>query len=424
MNFFCFSPKNLQLKNRANKFSFTRKTSNTCSFARKNVRKILLAIVCCTTFFSCTPKTQSKSEVVMGTICTIKLFDDGTTKLYDKIFSRLREIDNAFSTTIETSEISKINEAAGIHAVAASRDVLFVVEAALYFARISRGAFDPTIGPLVKLWAINTEGAYIPSDEEIAKVLPLVNWRNVQIVKNENANETAQGSNITIHSNSENASENSQNASDKNANAKTAGTIMLLQKGMSLDLGGIAKGFAADEIVRLLREAKVRKAIIDLGGNVFVFGKKASNELWHVGIKNPNDATGEPIAILHTSETSVVTSGVYERFFIADGIRYHHILNPKTGKPARTNLLSTTIVCKSSLASDALSTTIFVLGKTQGDALLKKLSAEQNSFVQFSPIENFASPLASIFIDEDETLFASRSLEGNIEVGLNEIIFE
>lgn len=389
---------------------------------------------------SCVRQAESKTEVVMGTICTIKLYGRGRAKLYEKIFSRLHEIDNAFSTTIGTSEISAINKAAGDHSVAVSRDVFFVVKAALYFAKLSDGAFDPTIGPLVNLWGINTEGAHIPSETEIAEVLPLVNWRNVRIAESGSPHadlETDGAAALAVTSRARIAIDEHEIADCENANkiadekkasetasGKNAGTVMLLKKGMALDLGGIAKGFAADEIVRILREEKVFRAIVDLGGNVFVFGKKNKGAFWKVGVKNPNDARGEPIAVLHTSETSVVTSGVYERFFIANGIRYHHILDPKTGFPARTGLLSTTIICRSSLASDALSTAVFVLGKNRGEQLLKKIFAEKNPYAKFLPVENLRTPLSSIFIDESETLFASRALEGNIETDDRKIVFE
>src|SRR5574344_1116075 len=150
-----------------------------------------------------TPRT----EQVLGTVCTINAYDEGTDELYGELFARLTQIDNEFSVTKSSSELSEVNRAAGSHVVAVTDDVLSVLKIALQYAELSDGAFDPTIGPLVKLWGINTDHARMPSQQEIDEALPLVNWRNVLINGNE---------------------------------------VILLKKGMSLDLGGIAKGYAAD----------------------------------------------------------------------------------------------------------------------------------------------------------------------------------
>ena len=294
-----------------------------------------------------------QAEQVLGTVCAVNAFEGGTQQLYEELFARLAEIDARFSTTRDDSDLSTVNAAAGLHAVKVHEDVLFVVGRALDYARLSDGAFDPSIGPLVRLWGINTDHARVPAQEEIDAVLPLVDWHKIELDEN-------------------------------------ACTIFLQEKGMALELGGIAKGYAADELVKILDARKVRRAIIDLGGNVYVYGKKKDGSDWKVGVKNPLEAEGEPALVLSLGRNiSVVTSGVYERFFIADGIRYHHILDTRTGRPADGDCLSATIVAASSLEADALSTIAFLLG------------AEKYSAI---------SDVPAIFINSDASVSASSSL--------------
>src|SRR5574344_1050323 len=159
-------------------------------------------------FASCSARGGTpRTEQVLGTVCTINAYTDGTDTLYAELFARLTQIDTEFSVNKETSEISMVNNAAGDHPVAVTSDVLYVIKEALKYAELSNGAFDPTIGPLVKLWGINTDHARVPSQQEIDGALPLVNWRDVVVTTNSSAE---------------------------------GGTVLLKRKGMALDLGGIA----------------------------------------------------------------------------------------------------------------------------------------------------------------------------------------
>ncbi|QTQ11023.1 FAD:protein FMN transferase [Treponema parvum] len=284
--------------------------------------------------FSCKRAESPQAELIFGTICSINAYEDGTKAVYDEIFARLRSIDALFSTTKPSSEIEKINAAAGVTGVEVSEEVIAVLKVALAFSRITDGAFDPTIGPVVKLWGINTEHERIPEKEELDGALKLVGWKNVKIDGN---------------------------------------TVFLPEKGMRLDLGGIVKGYAADAVTHILKDRKVACAVIDLGGNVYVWGQKKDKSLWRVGIKNPNDPEGEPKIVLSLPESTVVTSGVYERYFIEDGVRYHHIINPKTGYPENNELTSVSVICRSSIAADALSTSLFILGKEKGFQLIDRI---------------------------------------------------
>jgi thiamine biosynthesis lipoprotein len=338
-------------------------------------------------FTACFNPPLSQKEFTLGTICVINLYESGSDRLYSRIFSRIREIDTIMSafpgefedllndsaslinaTIIDpnagggtvgavstlVSGVLAINRQAGIAPVKVRADLIEVLETALRYAELSGGAFDPTIGPLVKLWGIGTETERIPTDDEIAAALELVNFRDLVINRGN-------------------------------------GTAFLRRKGMEIDLGAIAKGYAADEAARIAKEGKAKHGIIDLGGNILALGwrGKKGKELipWRIGIQNPLSDRGESIGVLAVHDTSVVTSGVYERYFEAtapsgEGVkRYHHILSTANGYPAENGLLSVTIVTERSIDADALSTTVFALGFEQGKALIDSLLNAQAIFV-------------------------------------------
>ena len=299
---------------------------------------------------SCGRPEASRTEFALGTVCTVTLYEQGRAGVYNDIFSRLYEIENLMSVNIPSSDISRINAAAGIEPVYVHKDTFKVIERAVYFAHLTGGAFDPTVGPLVSLWDIGGLNENIPSQEEIEAVLPLVNWHNIEL-------------NASTHS------------------------VFLTQTGMALDLGAIAKGYAADEIVLIIRNAGIDRAIINLGGDIITYGEKKDRTHWRVGIQNPLGERGTIIGYLDVREKTVVTSGIYERFFEENGIRYHHIFSPsfglpgKPGYPAQSGLLSVTLITDVSMDADALSTAIFVLGYERGMALFGSLPGIDAVFV-------------------------------------------
>jgi len=296
------------------------------------------------TLTGCEQTQPSRSEFALGTVCTITLYEQGDKTVYNNIFSRIREIENLMSVNIPSSDISRINAAAGIEPVQVQKETFNVIERALYFARLSGGAFDPTIGPIVSLWNINGDNPQVPSREKIDASLPLVNWRNIEL------------------------------------DAEKRG-VYLTRRGMTLDLGAIAKGYAADEAAVIIKNAGISRALIDLGGNILIIGEKPDKKPWSVGIQNPLDNRGSVIGVLHTAEKTIVTSGVYERFFKENDRRYHHLFDPSQGYPAQTGLLSVTLVTGVSMDADALSTAIFVLGYAKGLSLLKTLPDTEAIFV-------------------------------------------
>ncbi|MDR2181659.1 MAG: FAD:protein FMN transferase, partial [Treponema sp.] len=269
-----------------------------------------------------TPRGEARAEWVLGTLCRIDLFEYGAKENYDMLFDRLFELDRLLSASREDSELSLVNRNAGVKPAPVSPELMTVLSRALYFAGASAGpegkaAFDPTVGPLVKLWGIGSGGQRVPAPEEISSALSLVNWR--EVIPGERGGGDASGD-----------------------------RVLLRRAGMALDLGAIAKGYAADELVRLLRRENIPRALIDLGGNIYVYGTRAEagtegGASWRVGVQNPLDGRGSYLGVLSVRNTSVVTSGVYERFFEADGKRYHHILDTAGGYPVENDLLSVTI---------------------------------------------------------------------------------
>ena len=291
------------------------------------------------------PTLPPQSEYVLGTICTVNLYDRGTGPVYREIFARFRAIEDEMSANRAGTEVDAINKRAGIGPVAVREDLITVIESALGYAEHSGGAFDPTIGPLVKLWGIGDDTARVPGDDAIQQALTLINWRDVLVDRN-------------------------------------AGTVFLRRPGMAIDLGGIAKGYAADEAVRIIKKAGVPRAIVDLGGNIFAYGDKEGGLPWRVGVQNPLLNRGAYFGVLELRNKTIVTSGVYERFLeTEDGKRYHHILSVKDGYPVENGLVSVTIIADTSMDADALSTAVFALGYEKGAALIESRNGVEAIFV-------------------------------------------
>ncbi|MDR1148495.1 MAG: FAD:protein FMN transferase [Spirochaetaceae bacterium] len=303
---------------------------------------------------------QEQTEFIFGTLCRLRI-PKGGNKVYQKVFARLHEIDAVFSANMAGTDIDRVNNKAGIEPVQVSGELIYVLNRALLFAELSGGRFDPTIGPLVKLWGIGTEEPRVPRQDEIEQALSLINWRDV-LVDDERK------------------------------------TVFLKQKGMMLDLGAIAKGHAADEAVSIIRDAGVKSALIDFGGNIVAYGKKppaspfSKPELWRIGVQFPDMERGEYIGAVAVQDSTLVTSGGYERFFEADGRRYHHILSTETGYPVENDILSVTIVLSlrqegqdeyndASMDADAFSTTLFAMGYEDGSAFISRFPDIEAVFV-------------------------------------------
>ncbi len=310
-------------------------------------------------------KPLSKDGFMLGTFVVINLYDQKDEKIIDEVFERLREIENRMSVNIEDSDISLVNKNAGIKPVKVHQDVYYVLKKAKYYSEISGGAFEPTIGPLVNLWGIGTGNERVPSEEEIRKSLIKVDFNKLHLLGN---NE-----------------------------------VFLDEKDMMIDLGGIAKGYAADEAKKILLDRGVKSAIIDLGGNIYALGSKPDGTPWRLGIQNPMISRSRNkvshIGIFDGKNISVVTSGDYERYFEENGIRYHHIIDSKTGFPARNNVAGISVLSQDSIDGDALSTALFVLGLDEGLKLAEKIDG-----------------VDVIYITKDMKIYISSNLRGKFEI--------
>ncbi|AGB41900.1 membrane-associated lipoprotein involved in thiamine biosynthesis [Halobacteroides halobius DSM 5150] len=309
------------------------------------MRKYILVIMIMTMvgFIGCTEREQGmksslKTDYMMGTIVKMKVYASQPEKIIKKSFKIMDNLEQKMSLNIKGSEVKEINKLAGQKAVKISDATYQVIKKGLEYAKLSQGAFDPTIGPLVELWGIGTKEAQIPTQKEIANKLKLVDYSKLKLVPQKKK-------------------------------------VLLTKDNMKLNLGANAKGYAADKVVQFWKAKGVKSGFISLGGNVSVLGTKPDGSLWKVGIQDPKEPRGNVMAIVEVKGKTVVTSGNYERYFMKDGVRYHHILNPKTGRPTRKRIISATIVTDnlSSLDADTLSTTVYVLGVKKGLELINKL---------------------------------------------------
>lgn len=295
----------------------------------------------------------------LGTKNSIRAYGSGGSGALRAACRRVRAIDRAMSAFRPGSDVWRLNESAGCGPVRLGTETIDVLARAQEYAALTGGAFDCTVRPLTRLWGIGGECERVPSVREISDTLPNAGYKGLAVNRD----------NLTAE---------------------------LARKGMAVDLGGIAKGYAADEIKRLLAEAGILSAIINLGGNIVAMGRRGDGRPWRIGVQDPLALTGKPLAVLEVEDRTVVTSGSYERFFIRDGVRYHHIIDPRTGSPAASGLLSVTVVGASSIDADALTTALFVLGRDKGLELLRMLNAD------------------AVFISEDSELTVTDGLRGTI----------
>ena len=282
--------------------------------------------------------SSSSSDAVGEQSTTLFCFDTVvqlsalcSEELMDEAAARCEFFENAFSRTVEDSDVWNINHAGG-EPVEVEPETAEVIEEALAFAEETDGLFDITIGAVSQLWDFDL--GVKPDDAEIEEALAHVGWQGVSV----------EGTTVTL--------------ADPEA---------------ALDLGGIAKGYIADDLAGLFREGGCESACLSLGGNVYVLGASFDGDAWNVGVQDPNREAEEVIATVEVEDASVVTSGLYERSFELDGTTYHHILDPATGYPVETDLASASVVSESSLDGDACSTILFLLGH---DAALELLDGD------------------------------------------------
>lgn len=285
-------------------------------------------------------ETFQKTETIMGTVVTVTVATDSPEKgsaAIDAALEEIKRLDRMMSLYKEESEITKVNMAAGRQPVKVSPEIIEVVEAGNRVSEMTQGAFDVTIGPLVVLWQMRLKEGKVPSDSEIRAVLTRVGYKNIVINKKKS-------------------------------------TIFLNMPGMILDLGGVAKGYAADRAAAVLAAKGIKNAIVSVAGDIRVMGRRPDGKAWRIGIQHPREKD-KTMAVLELSNVSISTSGDYERFQIINNKRYHHIIDARTGMPS-TGMEAVTVIGDRGALVDPLTTALFVLGPQKGMKIVKQLGYE------------------------------------------------
>lgn len=344
---------------------------------RRNLRKRSAAGILCSSLFltvisatvlgktttvvyAADVEKYTNADFAMDTVVSETLYTSGAD-INTQIGEKLREMETTLlSWTEENSQISQLNNADG-KTMEVSDDLAADLEKIRQLSQDSNGAFDPTLGKIIRLWDIAGENPHVPDQSEIDTLLPEVGYEKIQV----------DGNNVT------------------------------LLDGCTLDLGAVGKGMGCDLIMDYLRsQPDVSGMILNLGGSsVMTYGEKPDGSPWKVALTDPRDTEGDYLgAITLDANQFLSTSGDYEKYFIEDGIRYHHILDPKTGYPVQNGLTSVTIVCDQGYLADGLSTACFVLGLDAAKPLLEKYDAE------------------AVFVDEDKNVYVTSGLMDKFEL--------
>lgn len=284
--------------------------------------------------------TVKRQDVLLDTVVSLEITGkEDVQGAADGAIALIGSLDDALSMYKGSSAISAINEAAGRHAVKVEPDIFGLLQTAKDVASLSDGAFDPTIGSITKLWGIGARMRSldaVPQKAKIDSALQAVGFKGIELSEPDE--------------------------------------VYLSRKGVMLDLGAIAKGYASQRVADFLRSHNIESALIDLGGNVQLIGGRPNGEPWRIGIQDPRKKRGEAICALELRDTSAITAGVYERFAEIDGERYTHIFDPRTGYPVRNDFSSVTVVSMNGAEGDALSTALMVMGPQQLDRALDLLA--------------------------------------------------
>ena len=322
---------------------------------------VFLAILLLLSSCGSSPKKRTATVFAMNTVMDLTVY--GNADALTDAETRIRELERLFSVTDENSELFAVNRDGG---GTVSAETAALISASLALCGRTGGALDITVYPVVHAWGFTTDVFRIPSEEELAELLGVVDYRRVALDENHVA----------------------------------------LPGGGALDLGSVAKGYTADCLTALLREAGVESALLNLGGNVQAIGTKPSGEGWRVAVRDPK---GEGyVGVLTVSDRAVVTSGGYERYFERNGETYHHIIDPATGHPAKSGLSSVTVVANQGLLADALSTALSVMG-------LDRATEHWKQYRDFEAV--FVAENGELYLTEGlETVFSAQSPNAKVTV--------
>ena len=291
----------------------------------KRLAAIILAAVLLL-FTGCAPRPVTTELYAMDTVMTVTAYGSAAGDVLAEAAALLNRLERQLSRTLEDSEVSALNASAGT-AVTLSADTAELLKLAGKFAQATDGAFDVTVAPVVSAWGFTADTHRVPTESELAELLPRVDYTSVTV----------------------------------------DGTSAALAPGQAVDLGGIAKGYAAARLAALFEQHGVEHGIAELGGNVYARGTKPDGTPWRIGVQDPAD-TAAYAGILSLTDGFAVTSGAYQRYFEQDGNIYHHIIDPADGYPADSGLASVTVVASAAdpahgAMCDAFSTALFVMGE-------------------------------------------------------------
>lgn len=313
---------------------------------------VVAAMVC---FLQEENKSTTRSLFAMDTYMEITAYGRNSENAVEAAVDEIERLDALLSTGSATSEITMLNQN---KTAVVSEDSAYLLRRSMELWKSTGGAFDITIYPVMKAWGFAGDTFRVPTDQELKKLLDFV--------------------------------DSSQIAYDEETK-----TVVLPEQ-VEIDFGGIAKGYTSARVSQIMEEYHIKSAKLNLGGNVQTVGTKADGSLWRIAIKSPDD-TFPYLGVISVEDKAVITSGGYERYFEENGIIYHHIIDPKNGKPAQNGLVSVTIVCEDGTLADGLSTALYVMGK---DDAITYWKAHKNEF-------------DAVFFDASGMLYVTEGLEGS-----------
>ncbi|MCR5485578.1 MAG: FAD:protein FMN transferase [Clostridiales bacterium] len=315
--------------------------------------------------FSCGEDVKNtKTVFAMDTVMTLTAYGKDTSAALDTAAKTIRELDKKLSYSGKESEVYKLNSSGG-KPVKADDDLLTPLKVSLDVSEKSGGALDVTVFPVVKAWGFISKEYTVPTDNKLASLLKNVDWSSVKISEDS----------VSVPENAE------------------------------IDLGAVAKGYASERAAETLISKGVKSAVISLGGNVRTVGTKPDGSKWNVAVVDPTEPGTKTVGTLKLGETSVVTSGGYQRYFEKNGKRYHHIIDPKTGRPAESGLISVTVVCDDGTYADALSTALFVLGLDKAMEYYREYGGFEAVFITDDKKITVTDGLVSAFTVSDDSGF-------------------
>lgn len=300
------------------------------------MKKLGIVLAAVILLCGCAPvETQKKEIFAMDTVMTLTATGPRAGEALSEAVKAINRADALWNDRQEGSEIYALNHS-GTRGAKCSAETIGVLKEALEYARLTGGSFDPTIAPVSEAWDI-TGNPRVPSDAELEKLLALVGYSGLKV---------------------------------------TGDTASFSKEGMMVDLGGVGKGAISDTVVQIFKKYGITTALFSLGGNIGAIGKKDGGKPYNIGIRDPEGTQNDTVGYISMTDVFVISSSDNERFFIKDGVRYHHIFDPATGKPANNGLKQVTVVSESGAMGDAYSTALFVMGFEKALAFQK----EQGNF--------------------------------------------